>query len=100
MSTLKLNTDGVLNCALLGRLAVDIKFQRQGHGAYLLIDAIYNSYVASLSVPTPLLVVDAKDKIAKDMYESYGFTPFPDEPFRLFLTMKDTIKLLTDSGLI
>ncbi|MDO6636354.1 GNAT family N-acetyltransferase [Pseudoalteromonas carrageenovora] len=91
---------GNLNCSLLGRLAIDIQYQGQGHGEFLLIDAIRNSYIASLSVPTPMLVVDAKDDKAKEFYEKYGFIAFPDEPYRLFLTMKDSELLLNRADLI
>ncbi|MCF6146070.1 hypothetical protein PMAG_a2955 [Pseudoalteromonas mariniglutinosa NCIMB 1770] len=65
-----------------------------------MIDAIRNSYIASLSVPTPMLVVDAKDDKAKEFYEKYGFIAFPDEPYRLFLTMKDSELLLNRADLI
>lgn len=91
---------GELKCALLGRLAIDKRHQRKGHGEYLLVDAIRNTYIASQTVPTPMLVVEAKDGQAKSFYQRYGFIPFPDEPLRLFLTMKDTEKLLFDSGLL
>ena len=91
---------GNLNCSLLGRLAIDLQHQGQGHGEFLLIDAIRNSYIASLSVPTPMLVVDAKDDKAKEFYEKYGFIAFPDEPYRLFLTMKDNELLLNRADLI
>jgi predicted GNAT family N-acyltransferase len=91
---------GNLNCSLLGRFAIDLQHQGQGHGEFLLIDAIRNSYIASLSVPTPMLVVDAKDDKAKEFYEKYGFIAFHDEPYRLFLTMKDSELLLNRADLI
>lgn len=92
--------EGSLHCTLLGRLAVDKKYQSNGYGGDLLIDAILNSYKTSLTVPTPMLVVDAKDSLAKSFYQQYGFIQFPELPFRLFLTMKDAHLLLSKLELI
>jgi predicted N-acetyltransferase YhbS len=70
---------------LLGRLAVDEKYQGKGLGEILLMDALYKSLrneIASMAV-----VVDAKDDKARSFYERYDFIRFPDYSHRLFLPM-------------
>lgn len=76
----------VLPATLLGRLAVDRDYQKQGWGDFLLINALQrslNNEIASMAV-----VVDAKDEGAVSFYEHYHFLRFPARPNRLFLTMK------------
>ncbi len=76
---------------LLGRLAVDKRYQGRGFGRFLLADALYrsvNSEIASFAV-----VVDAKDHAAQRFYERESFLPFPDHPLRLFRPMADIAKL-------
>ncbi|HIF5960611.1 TPA: GNAT family N-acetyltransferase [Vibrio parahaemolyticus] len=76
-----------VHCALLGRLATNKSYQRQGLGSVLLIDAVRKSVEASKLVPTPMIIVDAKNVDVKEWYESFGFTPFPVMKNRLFMTM-------------
>lgn len=75
----------MIPATLLGRLAIDQRFQRQGHGRFLLIDSLrraLRSEVASHAV-----LVDAKDDAASRYYEREGFLRFPDEPLRLAISM-------------
>lgn len=72
---------------LIGRLAVDRRHWGQGHGRYLLADALYRamqSEIASFAV-----VVDAKDEGAQRFYERESFIPFPTNPMRLFRPIAD-----------
>lgn len=81
----------LLPATLLGRLAIDQSYQKQGWGDCLLMDALYRSYlneIASIAV-----VVDALDEGAVSFYEHYQFIRFPERPHRLFLPMK-TIQTL------
>jgi GNAT superfamily N-acetyltransferase len=76
---------------LLGRLAVDRRYRGQGHGRFLLADAMYRSVrseVASFAV-----VVDAKDDDARRFYEKESFLPFLDRPMKLFRPMADIAAL-------
>jgi GNAT superfamily N-acetyltransferase len=76
---------------LLGRLAVDRKYQGQGYGRFLLADALacaLRSEIASFAV-----VVDAKDETARRFYERESFLPFPDQPMKLFRPMADIATL-------
>lgn len=72
---------------LLGRLAVDQKFQRQGIGETLLLDALYRSYALSAQIGSIAVLVDALNKRAVSFYEQYGFIPLPRDN-QLFLPMK------------
>jgi len=81
----------LIPATLLGRLAVDRRFQGQGHGRYLLADALWRavqSEIASFAV-----IVDAKDEDAGRFYRREGFLPFADAPLRLYRPMSDIAKL-------
>lgn len=76
---------------LLGRLAVDRRFQGRGYGRFLLADAllrVVRSEIASFAV-----VVDAKDDTARRFYERESFLPLLDEPLKLFRPVADLAKL-------
>ena len=74
--------------ALIARLAVDKRFQGEGYGERLLVDALKRILKASEMVGYPLLFVDAKEG-ASTFYEIYGFRPLLCHPDRLFMTMAD-----------
>lgn len=80
---------------LLGRLAVDRRYQGHGHGKGLLLDALFRTWQQSFVVGSIAIVVDAKDDAAREFYERYGFERFAAHPLRLFLPM-NTIKKLFD----
>jgi predicted GNAT family N-acyltransferase len=89
--TKKLPKYPVVPATLLGRLAVDKKYQGKGLGEILLMDALQKSLqneIASMAV-----VVDAKDDNARSFYEHYQFIRFPDYPNRLFLPMTTIAKM-------
>ena len=73
--------------ARMGRLAVDLKYQGQGLGKYLLVDAMKRIQQASKSIGVFALLVDAKDSIAKSFYEKYGFISLADQDLTLFLPL-------------
>jgi GNAT superfamily N-acetyltransferase len=78
---------------LLGRLAVDRRFQGRGYGRFLLVDAlcrIARSEIASFAV-----IVDAKDEAARCFYERESFLPFADQPMKLFRPVADIKQLFT-----
>lgn len=74
--------------AVIGRLAVDNRYQRQGLGEMLLLDAIHRVIEAGKVVGVYAVVVDAKNNRAREFYERYGFKPFVSSPHRLFLPLK------------
>lgn len=77
---------------LLGRLAVDNRFQAKGIGKLLLIDALKRCYEISKSIGSFAVVVDPLDDDAVKFYNRYGFIKLPDSG-KMFLPM-NTIKIL------
>jgi predicted GNAT family N-acyltransferase len=72
---------------LLGRLAVSVAFRGQGHGATLLMDALYRTLQHSREVASAGVIVDSKDAAALAFYKKYGFLQLPRIERRLFLPM-------------
>lgn len=90
--TRKLPKYPLIPATLLGRLAVDERYQGQGLGTFLLLDALrrsLNSEVASMAV-----VVEAKNDRARAFYEYHQFIPFPQQQQRLYLPMATIAKML------
>ena len=77
---------------LLGRLAIDHRFQKQGIGKLLLIDALRRSYEISKSIGSFAVVVDPIDEDAERFYDKYGFIKLPDSG-KMFLPMITIIAL-------
>lgn len=77
-----------LPVTLLGRLAVDQKYQGSGLGKLLLIDALKRSYeVALKSIGSMAIIVNPLDTEAEKFYQKYGFVKLPDSA-KMFLPMK------------
>jgi GNAT superfamily N-acetyltransferase len=72
---------------LLGRLAVDKKFQGNGTGKLLLIDALKRCYILSKNIGSFAVIVDPLDKDAENFYRKYGFITLPGSG-KMFLSMK------------
>ncbi len=82
-----------LPTTLLGRLAVDVNYRRQGIGELLLLDALKRSFdISSESIGSMAVVVDPLDDEAISFYRRYGFILLPDSG-KMFIPMK-TIKEL------
>jgi len=76
-----------LPATLLGRLAVDNRYQGQGIGKVLLIDALKRSFIISKSIGSFAVVVDPLDEVAENFYNKFGFIKLPDSG-KMFLPMK------------
>jgi GNAT superfamily N-acetyltransferase len=72
---------------LLGRLAIDTKYQGKGIGKILLIDALKRSYEISQEIGSFAVVVDPIDEEAEKFYEKYDFIKLPDSG-KMFISMK------------
>lgn len=72
---------------LIGRLAISKKFQGQGIGKILLIDALKRSYLASTAMGSFAVVVDPIDEPAKNFYAKYDFIQLPDSG-KMLMSMK------------
>ena len=77
----------IVPATLLGRLAVSVAFRGRGHGATLLMDALYRTLQHSGEVASAGVIVDAKDAAALAFYRKYGFLELPRIERRLFLPM-------------
>jgi GNAT superfamily N-acetyltransferase len=83
----------VIPATLLGRTAVDRRYQRQGIGAFLLVDSLRRALVQSAEIAAAAVVVDAIDAGAAKFYQHFGFVAFPSTEGRLFLPMKSVTEL-------
>jgi ribosomal protein S18 acetylase RimI-like enzyme len=81
--TRKLPRYPVLPAALIGRLAVDKRYQGQNLGSAMLFDAIARAIRSDAAVF--VLVVDAKDEAAARFYRHHGFEAFSGRARRMFL---------------
>jgi predicted N-acetyltransferase YhbS len=68
---------------LIGRLAVDTRYQGRQIGSALIIDALRRS--ARAAPASFALIVDAKDDQAAAFYRRHGFVSFQSRPLSLFL---------------
>ncbi len=72
---------------LLGRLAIDKKYQGQGIGKILLIDALKRSYELAREIGSFAVVVDPIDQEAEKFYKKYDFIKLPDSE-KMFIATK------------
>ena len=72
---------------LLGRLAVDRRYQGQGVGELLLFNALRRSLLISDELAAMSVLVDAKDDRTRGFYERYGFLRLVDDEHRLMIPM-------------
>jgi GNAT superfamily N-acetyltransferase len=82
----------LMPAGLIGRLAVDRKFQGKRLGGALIMDAAAR---AARSDPAIFaLLVDAKDKVAVAFYQRHGFLRFASKPASLFLPIAVALEAL------
>jgi GNAT superfamily N-acetyltransferase len=74
---------------VLGRLAVDHRWQGQGIGAGLLRDAVRLTFEAYEIAGIQALLVHAKDEDSKRFYLHHGFAASTIEPMTLMARLKD-----------
>jgi hypothetical protein len=89
---LKLPPYPLIPATLMGRLAVDQKYQGRRFGEILLMDGLARSYVNSRQVASFAVVVDAKEN-AMEFYRRYGFLQLTPGK-RMFIPMATIKKLL------
>ena len=74
---------------VLGRLAVDARYQNRGLGRALLRDAILRTLQAADIAGIRAILVHAISEDAKRFYERCGFRPSPVDPMTLMITLRD-----------
>jgi hypothetical protein len=81
------NMPDPIPAVLIGRLAVDVRYQGQKIGLSLLQDALCRIITASQSIGVAYILVHALDDAAKRFYEKNGFVAIPQQPLTLFLSV-------------
>ncbi len=79
---------------VLGRLAVDQKWQRTGVGCGLLKDAILRTLSVSQQAGIRALLVHALSEDAKQFYARNGFLESPLDPMTLMIALQDAAHCL------
>jgi GNAT superfamily N-acetyltransferase len=79
--------------ARLGRLAVDTRFQGQGLGEVLLMEAVKQALIAAEAIGVAGIFVDAKED-ARAFYEKYGFVACEDAPDKMWMPLQGLQKLM------
>jgi GNAT superfamily N-acetyltransferase len=79
---------------LLARLAVDLRWQKQGVGSALLKDDMLRTLQAADIAGIRALVVHAKDEASRTFYDRYDFLPSPTDALHLFLLLRDVRKVI------
>jgi predicted N-acetyltransferase YhbS len=85
----------LMPAGLIGRLAVDRRFQGQRLGGALIMDAVAR---ASQSDPAIFALIDAKGDSAVTFYERLGFQRFLSKPNSLFLPIATALEALNGVG--
>lgn len=83
------NQPDPLPALLLGRLAVDEKWQGHGLGAALLKHFVVKSLEVAQITGVRVLLVHAKSEAVTAFYSRYGFEPSPIDDLTLMLLVKD-----------
>ena len=79
---------------LIGRLAIDSRYQGRGIGADLLRDAVLRTLQAAEIAGIRALLVNAISADAKRFYEKYGFISSPAHPQILMITVTEAARVL------
>ena len=84
----------LLPATLIGRLAVDINYQGQHLGEFILIDACKKIFDTTQKVASFAIVVDALNQQAIKFYQKYGFQQLQHNPMKLYLPMKSIEEII------
>ncbi|PZO00245.1 MAG: N-acetyltransferase [Hyphomicrobiales bacterium] len=82
---------------LLGRLAVDRRWQGQGYGDALIVHAFTTTRAAAAQIGILGMIVDAKDEKAAAFYEGFGFRRLAGTQNRLALPISAMDSVLADA---
>ena len=88
------NMPDLLPVLLLGRLAVDSRYQNKGIGKALLRDAILRALTVAKDTGVFAILLHALSEQAKRFYLSRGLVASPLQPMTLFMTLETARKIL------
>jgi GNAT superfamily N-acetyltransferase len=97
--TRKLPRYAELPAILIGRLAVDRRYQGGGFGRRIVYDALQRCLQLSRQLGAFAVVVDAKDREASDFYEHLGFLRFEDHDLQLYIPVASVSNLLASTAI-
>jgi GNAT superfamily N-acetyltransferase len=92
--TVRRNMPDPVPVALLGRLAIDRRWQGKGLGLALLRDAILRVVGAADTIGVRAMLVHAISDEARGFYEHWGFKPSPVDPMTLMITIDEARRML------
>jgi predicted N-acetyltransferase YhbS len=88
---LRRNMPNPIPVFVLGRLAVDQKYQGRHVGSDLLLDAMKRFLAASKEIGARAILVHAIDNDVVPFYLQYGFKSFPEGSLTMFLPIEEII---------
>nr|WP_279239775.1 GNAT family N-acetyltransferase [Scytonema sp. UIC 10036] len=90
---IKLPKYPLVGVTLIGRLAVALDYRGYGWGKLLIMDALCRSLGVSKTTGCFAVVVEAIDDEAVRFYQRFEFQTFPDQPYKLFRTLKNIAQI-------
>jgi GNAT superfamily N-acetyltransferase len=97
-SRVKRNMPDPVPVMLIGRLAIDSRFQGRGIGADLLRDAVLRTLQAAEIAGIRAILVSAISENAKRFYEKHGFISSPIHPQSLMTTVTEAARVFAELG--
>ena len=94
----RLSRYSVYPATLIGRLARDRRYDKQGYGRDLMLDALTKAFEATSTVASLAVVVDAINPEAQQFYEHYGFTSLGLTGKRRLISPMKTIEKLLEQA--
>ena len=94
----KRNMPNPIPVMVIGRLDIDLKFQRRGIGSALLRDAVLRTVQAAEIAGIRAILVHAINESAKRFYEKLGFMAFPTNPMTLIITVRAAAHALAEQS--
>ncbi len=85
-----------LPVVLLGRLAIDLRYQNQGLGRALLRDAMLRAVHIASDTGVFAIMLHALSEQAKRFYLSRGFVESPLQPMTLMMTLETVRSILSE----
>jgi GNAT superfamily N-acetyltransferase len=83
---------------VLGRLAIDSRYQGRGLGRALLRDAVLRTMQVADIAGMRALLVHAISEDARRFYERCGFQPSPVDAMTLMITLRDAVALVAEDA--